>query len=223
MISEKTVELNLTAEFMNWMWKIHGTTYTAIAPSQRLEAILGYDVSIRTSGFGFFIQYKRAHQSGSDYSYQLNRTKARDQHKKLCDLERTGVPVFYALPLFTTVSEVIKHRRSLLLHALWLRPSVIPVPGGGIGHHEVHYDATTKRYWVTSEDEVPFVPDESGIKVFNKILELHSSVDNIYEAELAFNQIFIGIQGDMPLTEHTEDKLDTEALSGISLMATIRE
>jgi hypothetical protein len=61
MISEKTVELNLTTEFMNWMWKVHHSTYTAIAPSQRQEATLGYDVSIRASGFCFFIQYKRAH------------------------------------------------------------------------------------------------------------------------------------------------------------------
>ena len=73
MISEKTVELNVTTEFMNWMWKVHRTTFTAIAPTQREEAKLGYDVSIIASGFGFYIQYKRAHLKGSsEYVYDLN-------------------------------------------------------------------------------------------------------------------------------------------------------
>lgn len=78
----------------------------------------------------------------------------------------TGVPVFYALPLFTTIGEVLRHRINLLLHTFWLRPYSIPVPAGGIGHHEVHYEATTDRYWVTSDEEIDFSPErqEDGLK-----------------------------------------------------------
>jgi hypothetical protein len=221
MISEKTVELNLTTEFVNWMWKIHHTTFTAIAPSQRQEANLGYDVSIVTSGHGFYIQYKRAHKKGSEYIYDLNRTAARDQHKRLCDLESTGVPVFYALPLFTTVTEVLQYRRSLLNHTLWLRPNSIPVPGGGIGHHEVHFDASTGRYWVTSDEEVDFFPEYPSDQLA-ALLGAARGEDNLMEAMSAFNEIFVSGMG----KEHGEgfgvSDFDDSSINGIALMATIK-
>jgi hypothetical protein len=217
-ISEKTVELNLTTEFMNWMWKVHGTTYTAIAPSQRQEARLGFDVSIRASGYAFFIQYKRAHRNGTVYSYQLNRTSAKDQHRKLCDLERTGVPDFYALPQFATVGEVMGYRRQLLIHTLWLRPSAIPIPGGGIGHHDVHYDEFTRRYWVTSKQEIPFNPKESGLEVFDKVLEYQGIIDNFLESQIAFNKIFLGSKDGANVDDIKDIKIDLEDLGGIALM-----
>jgi hypothetical protein len=219
MISEKTVELNLTTEFMNWMWKVHHSTFTAIAPSQRQEALLGYDVSIRASGFGFFIQYKRAHLKGREYIYELNRTKARDQHKKLCDLEARGFPVFYALPVFTTVREVIGYRRQLLLHTLWLPPSSIPVPGGGVGHHEVHYDASTCRHWVTSEDEIPFIPEFTGVDAITNILDQRKNENNLIKAMYAFNEIFIKGEKEQGF----EVDFDDSSIAGISLMSTLHE
>ncbi len=181
MISEKTVELNLTTEITNWLWKIHHKTFTAIAPSQRQEAKLGYDVSVAASGFAFFIQYKRAHQHGTEYVYDLNRTKARDQHVKLLKLERTSVPVFYALPVFTTISEVVAHRRGLLLHTLWLPPSTIPVPGGGAGHHEVHYDSSTGRRWVTYDDEIEFEPEFNGVDGLTQMLKQPDGSDAVVQ------------------------------------------
>lgn len=47
MISEKTVELNTTAELLAWLRYVTGITHTAIGPSQRQEAVLGYDVLFR--------------------------------------------------------------------------------------------------------------------------------------------------------------------------------
>ena len=222
LISEKTVELNVTTEFMNWMWKVHCSTFTAIAPSQRQEAKLGYDVNITSSGFGFFIQYKRAHIKGSEYIYDLNRTKGRDQHKKLCDLEKTGVPVFYALPVFTEVSEVILYRRKLLLHTLWLRPNSIPVPGGGVGHHEFHYDKVTGKYWVTSDEEVYFEPENTGIDVVTDMLEREKDKDNLKEAIMAFNEIFTGQYEQSIQQESIVKDFDYTSTAGISLMATLK-
>lgn len=219
MISEKTVELNLTTELTNWLWKVHHTTFTAIAPSQRQEATLGYDVSVRAGGFAFFIQYKRAHLRGTEYVYHLNRTSARDQHAKLLNLESTGVPVFYALPIFTTVPEVIRHRRGLLLHTLWLPPSAIPVPGGGVGHHEVHYDSSTRRHWVTSDDEIEFDPEFHGVDELTRIVEKGANSNNLMEAMYAFNKVFI----DHLEEGAVEKEFDDSSISGISLMATLHE
>jgi hypothetical protein len=51
MISEKTVELNVTAELLNWLRYVTGRTHTAIGPSQRAEAKLmipsGNDSKVR--------------------------------------------------------------------------------------------------------------------------------------------------------------------------------
>lgn len=220
MISEKTVELNLNTELTNWLWKAHHTTFTAIAPSQRQEARLGYDVSVQAGGFAFFFQYKRAHLRGTEYIYQLNRTSARDQHAKLVRLESTGVPVFYALPIFTTVPEVIRHRRRLLLHTLWLPPSSIPVPGGGFGHHEVHYDSSTGRHWVTSDDEIEFEPEFDGVDRLTQILERSADTNNLMEAMYVFNEVFIGQQEEEVAII---DEFDDSSISGIALMANLHE
>ena len=220
MISEKTVELNLNTELTNWLWKVHHTTFTAIAPSQRQEARLGYDVSVQATGFAFFIQYKRAHLRGTEYIYQLNRTSARDQHAKLVRLESTGVPVFYALPIFTTVPEVIRHRRRLLLRTLWFPPSSIPVPGGGVGHHEVHYDSSTGRHWVTSDDEIEFKPENDGVDVLSRILERSADTNNLMEAMYAFNKVFIGQQDEEVAIS---DEFDDSSISGVALMANLHE
>lgn len=216
MISEKTVELNLTTELMNWMWKVHRSTFTAIAPSQRQEARLGYDVSVVGKGHGFFIQYKRAHLKGTEYIFDLNRTSAQDQHRKLCDLENTGVPVFYAFPVFTTVGEVIAFRRNLLFHTLWIRPNAIPVPGGSVGHHEVHYEATTGRHWVTSNEEIEFSPEQEDPLV--RLLNATKGQDNLLEAMTAFNNIFVGDQRRDYLPN-----FDDSSISGIALMATVND
>lgn len=218
MISEKTVELNLTTELTNWAWKIHRKTFTAIAPTQVQEANLGYDVSMMSGGLGIYIQYKRAEIKGTEYIYKLNRTSARDQHKKLFDLESTGVPVFYGLPVFTTVNEVISNRRRLLMHTLWLSPSSIPVPDGGTQHHELHYESTTGRTWVTSDDEVHFEVADMTISNIEKQIT-GDLKNNVIEAMSAFNKIFVGDQQQ----EETASEFDISLFLGGSMMTVDNE
>lgn len=155
MITEKTVELNLTMELINHMSWRDQISYYALAPSQAAEAKLGFDAAIGGSGYGVLIQYKRAILKGSNtLEYHINYTKNEDQHKLLLDLEAAGIPVFYALPLFTTAPEIAANRRRLLLNTVWPTPSSFALNANPIGKHEVFYDRTTGVWTRTSENRI---------------------------------------------------------------------
>lgn len=96
MISEKTVELNLTTEFINWLSHQHNTPYFALGPTQAQEAQWGFDAGVFGNSTGALIQYKRAYVNGSVWEWRLNRTKAKDQLFRLQQLEAAGHAVFYA-------------------------------------------------------------------------------------------------------------------------------
>ncbi len=112
MISEKTVELNVTAELLAWLRYATGITHTAIGPSPQQEAVWGYDVSFHGgSTAAALIQYKRAHVTGTVWTWKLNRTVRRDQHARLQFLESRGYPVFYAFPHFAMPIQLVALRR----------------------------------------------------------------------------------------------------------------
>ncbi|HEY4541295.1 MAG TPA: hypothetical protein VIG66_02860, partial [Noviherbaspirillum sp.] len=152
MISEKTVELNLTTEFINWLSHQHNTPYFAVGPTQAQEAQWGFDAGIFGNATGALIQYKRAHVKGTIWEWKLNRTKAQDQLRRLQNLEAAGHAVFFAFPYFHTLTEVQSHRRRLLVRTFWFRPSQIQPTGGPDGHHEVRFDSSTKKWSVHSEE-----------------------------------------------------------------------
>ena len=154
MISEKTVELNLTVELVNWNFYISGIRSYILAPSQREEGVLGFDVSIGyPHGYPTLIQYKRAYfkKRTNELEYYLNRNTSQDQHLRLFILESLGYDVWYALPLFYTPSDIINYRRRLLTKTLFLRPSWIRPIGGMTGHHSIKYNLITNTLTVHSE------------------------------------------------------------------------
>lgn len=153
MISEKTVELNLTAELLNWLFGVTNRTHFVLAPSQREEGRLGFDAGFYGSGPAVFIQFKRAYAAGSVMTWKLNRTTKKDQHKRLQQLEAVGVPVFYAFPAFWTEAHVIAGRQRLLTRTYWVKPTAIRLPGGPVGHHELHLNITTHRWSVSSPED----------------------------------------------------------------------
>jgi hypothetical protein len=169
-ISEKTVELNLSIEIVNFLFSRQNRPAFAWGPTLRQEARWGFDAAYGLQGQFIYVQFKRAHSEGPGHLFQLNRTTARDQHQKLQTLEASGLSVRYALPRFTTMAHIEMHRRRLLLpqHTAWLRPSQIPMPNSGVGHHDLHIHPT--RRWLTSdpielssEDDNPFLggnPDD---------------------------------------------------------------
>ena len=163
-ISEKTVELNLSIEIANFLFARHRRPAFAWGPTLREEARWGFDAAYGLQGRFIYIQFKRAYPEGAGHLFHLNRTKARDQHQKLQALELAGVAVRYALPRFTTMHHIERYRRRLLIppHTAWLRPSQIPVPNAGVGHHDLHIHR--HRRWLTSDpvemdsgDDNPFL------------------------------------------------------------------
>lgn len=67
MISEKTVELNLTTEFINWLSHQNNIPYFAVGPTQGQEAKWGFDAGIFGATTGALIQYKRAYVTGTTW------------------------------------------------------------------------------------------------------------------------------------------------------------
>ena len=187
MISEKTVELNLTTELVNWASWATGSVHFALAPSQRQEGQLGFDTSVQANGTGLLIQYKRAYVNGSHWLGHLNRTTRQAQHLRLQILEGSGIPVFYAFPFFHTPHEVESRRRRLLLSTFWYRPSRINPPGGSTGHHDVHYESSTGRWWVTSEQEVDLPPPDNTGALLD-VLEEERNKNNLKRLFESFNK-----------------------------------
>lgn len=188
MISEKTVELNLTTELINWASWVTNRTHFALAPSQLQEGTLGFDTSIQTRGNGLLIQYKRAYVNGPHWQWHLNHTARRDQHLRLQLLESMNIPVFYAFPHFHTPYEVETRRRRLLHSTFWFRPSRINPSGGPTGHHSVHYDSTSGRWWVASDREEALPPpDNTGVLLDS--LQDETNNKNLERVFYAFNNV----------------------------------
>jgi hypothetical protein len=155
MISEKTVELNTTAELLAWLYRTTGVTHTAIGPTLTEEGVLGFDVSYHgTATAAALIQYKRAYVEKPIWTWKLNRTAQQDQHLRLQYLESLGYPVFYAFPHFALTSELVSLRLRLLVNTFWYPPSYIKPTGGSTGHHDVTFDEGTRRWQVNSPEPV---------------------------------------------------------------------
>lgn len=189
MISEKTVELNLTTEIVNLMFNQTGIRPFILAPSQRAEADLAYDVQYGIPGAkGILIQYKRAHfRNPDEYIFNLNRTSKQDQHLRLFVLDLMGFPVYYAFPIFHLESEVITLRRNLLVHTKFVRPSRIMPIGGLTGHHEVVYYKNTNSWKVFSKEGNPVEGIEDLNNVLNRFEEMSNNLD---ELKAACNLLF---------------------------------
>lgn len=170
MLSEKTVELNLTTELINWFGQLTSRPHYALAPTARAEGKLGFDVSLRGPGTGVLLQFKRAHWDGAHIKWELNRTRLQDQHDRLQKLEARGIPVFYALPMFWFAWQLAHHRRRLLKHTAWIRPSLIVPLGGPTGHHDVLFDPATGVWTVHSPAGAPLGGVGAVVEVVRALL-----------------------------------------------------
>jgi hypothetical protein len=229
MISEKTVELNLTTELVNYLFVVTGFRPYILAPSQIQEGTFGFDVAVGFPGVGqpYLIQYKRAEfrVNSNEYLYHLNHTAKQDQHLRLYVLELMGWDVFYALPLFHTPTHVISNRRQLLPKTLYLKPSWM-IPLGGIpamiGHHEVRYNLTTGVTTIYS-NEGNQINDKFDFFDFARLLnnkETAKSSERVTQFISDFNAVFANKQdfefGDITINAQNTD--DKEVFSGISVM-----
>jgi hypothetical protein len=198
MISEKTVELNLTTELINWFSRITSSVHYALAPSHIAEGRLGFDTSIQSNGTAILFQYKRAYVSGSRWEWRINHTRRRDQHIRLMRLEALGFPVYYALPYFRSPADIAQYRRRLLQHTFWFRPSSILPPGGPGGHHKIIFEQIAGTWSVTSQ-ELGRVQSPLELSNLEQALENQQNVKNLAELLKQFNDLMINGSGDPEL------------------------
>lgn len=221
MISEKTVELNVTAELLNWLYRQTGVTHTAIGPSQSVEGRLGYDVHYHGHGIAALIQFKRAYVNKTDiWEWRLNHTAKKDQHWRLQKLEQ-HVSVFYAFPYFCTVEETAKKRMQLLTSTFWFKPSTIKPHGGPTGYHSVRYDPSSGRWWVTSRHEVE-LPQPLRLGDITAVFTESAEPVRIEEVEAALNDIMLMEEADTNVDTDSSAELDS-ALSGQALILALPE
>ena len=194
-ISEKTVELNLTTELLNWLFGITGRTHYVIAPSQQEEARLGFDAGFYGSGPGLFIQFKRAHVKGSVWTWRLNRTAEEDQHQRLQVLEGLGAPVFYAFPLFNESAHVVSWRRRLLTHTLWVRPSRLQPPSGPTGPHDLSVDRLSGRWELSSPEPIAIDDPSSRLEELANVFSREWREDLFERLVAQSNLVLFGGEG----------------------------
>lgn len=164
----------------------------AIGPTLQQEARWGIDGAIGRAARFMFIQFKRAIPERGGYRYELNRTKQKDQHEKLCKLEDAGWLVRYAFPLFHELTHIAANRGWLLTrgHMAWYRPKQLPIRRGTVGHHDMHIHG--RRCFVTTQPVEAPQPEDIGqlmasfreqepIKVTNELAEkLSLQLDDIF-------------------------------------------
>ncbi|MFV8598609.1 hypothetical protein [Ralstonia pseudosolanacearum] len=175
-ITEKTVELNVSRTVVEKMRRTHRINAYAIGASQAQEAQFGFDVLMTDGSWcGGYIQYKRLYANGSIHRWNLNRTKHKDQHSLLLQLEASGFPVFYCFPKFD--SEVTLRRwtpPSLWSQVWWVRPSSIQVPSPVDAHHHVTHNPATGQWQVFSDVGKEFTPEPADfLGVETQLLELN--------------------------------------------------
>jgi hypothetical protein len=151
-ISEKTVELNLTADLVYVLQVATGHTYYAVGLTQQQESALAYDVAIKSALPPLLVQFKRAETRQRFLRWTLNQTRLRDQHLRLQRLESVGLAVVYAFPLFADEQALRVPRPDLLSATAFVRPSAIRPVGGSTGTHHVRRDMVSGRWTVHSPE-----------------------------------------------------------------------
>lgn len=212
---------HLTAELLAWLYGVTRRTHYVIAPSQREEAKLGFDAGFYGAGPGLLIQFKKAHVAGTLWSWQLNRTKLRDQHERLQRLDFSGIPVFYAFPHFQRPRQVVSWRRRLLTHTFWIRPGVLSPPGGPTGHHDLMYEESTGAWALSSPDPIQIEP-VTALRQIAAVFEHSWPEGRMNEVPMIANSVLFGSAesgGSQKALRESESPLDDLA-QGLALVGT---
>ncbi len=115
MVAEKTLELNLTAELLDYYRRTINPACFFKGLTLREEGIWGYDTSLVRGGTVseiLFFQYKAFRKNKQHFFINNNRNK--DQHQLLLNIALTPRSVFYIFPLFNTDLDVSKASPNLL-------------------------------------------------------------------------------------------------------------
>jgi hypothetical protein len=124
-LTEKTLELNLTAELF-WLAKNAGYDPLVTGYSQLEETYHSIDSSFQVgSKIGIF-QYKRGHARRNYFTFYINNNFRHDQHLNFYLIDRLTHACYYVFPLFVDQEELHKNSGKLFTQVPVLSPSMIP-------------------------------------------------------------------------------------------------
>lgn len=155
MISESTAEVNISAELADCFASSGACRAFALAPGPGPRS--PYDTSVLLRGKGMLLQFKRPVTTARGYKYKLNADSPHhDQHLRLLHLERSGCAVYYGLPMFHMIPQLVSGRGSLRLMTAWFRPTQLMPEDGPVGAFEAECD-TGSNVWTVRRKQVKFV------------------------------------------------------------------
>jgi hypothetical protein len=164
-LSEKTFELNYTADFLRLVRGITGLPVSAYGPSAFEEAQLGFDARMDYAlGIEFYVQYKRPkrHPRTGDWTFRINEVQQRNQHQLLHTLAQRR-PTRYCFPLFDDYMafRLYGGTRRLLWppFVFWCDPRHIAIPANTRAVHTVHISAQAPYQLTVHSEPTPFKTD----------------------------------------------------------------
>lgn len=193
-ISEKTVELNVSRSVVNRMRRKYKVKAYALGTTQGEEQMFGLDVEVTDGTWSAgCIQYKRLYKMATPAPgvsrWNLNRTKGRDQHTLLCELEAAGYPVFYCFPKFDDEAPLGDSLPPLWKRVWWIRPSALVVPAPIDKHHHLTRDSAG-TWLMYSSTGTPFELEPTSFEeVVNQLLGYRNSPQKLSQLKEQINNL----------------------------------
>lgn len=153
MISSATYKTNIICEVMNTIGKKYPElNFIAMEPSSKAPHY-GYDMAIGNNGRAMLLQFCSPKTLVNGYSYLINDIKTMDRHLRLLHLEHLGHPVFYVMPLYHLMSQMVAAAGKISLMAGWFRPSWIPMPENFKQEYTVIYNSKNNSWRVKAKED----------------------------------------------------------------------
>ncbi len=184
-LTEKTLELNVVANMLEDVRTRFSSRAYAYGYSLTHESTTGLDSSLQLpSGARFLsLQFKRPYRTrGPDYVFQFNNNTQRNQHNLVWQASVRYSPpisVFYALPCFQDMAEVLVASPDFRNNTMFLDPFWV-MPINDMKVHRFHVNPTTLTTTVHSSGHGKSIPllswkeviDEFGREALGTLAEV---------------------------------------------------
>lgn len=167
MVTEKTLELNITAELLDY-FRLFDPTCFFKGLTLWQEGVLGYDESLVQGGTVselLFFQFK-AQRRGIPY-FWINNNRNRDQHNLLLNIALVPRSVFYVFPLFNTDQDVADSSPNLLQETYFA--DILDIGPLTPRWHRAEIDPLTLRATIQSEPKkVKLIPGKRMVEILKE-------------------------------------------------------
>jgi len=167
MVSEKTLELNVVAELLEYFRIFYSPKIFFRGLTLREEGVMGYDNSISLGSAEFtFFQFK-APKRRNPTTFYINNNKKNDQHNILYNLAYQAGPgvVFYAFPVFFSDFDMFAFSPQLLRNTYFMDISPIGLLSPKQHKVEVNIQNKTARVYYSKPKEFKLISGEDITKV----------------------------------------------------------